>query len=295
MLSILIPTYNYDITHLVNELFKQATKAEIDFEIICFDDCSEKYISENKLTVDAIPNARIINFKKNLGRVQARQILSDEANYNWLLFLDADVMPKHDFFVQNYINQMAGGFDAIYGGLAYVKNKPNDNSILRWKYGITYEAVNAAKRNIKPYQVVVSGNFLIKKTIFNLINSQIKKVSYGLDNYFAALLKQNNIRVLHINNEVYHLGLEKSSFYLNKVEECIITLLWLLNEEKMVEHNNKLLTVFINVKRFKLNYLMSFLYPIFHLKIKRNLLSDKPNMFLLQFYKILFICYKDLN
>ena len=30
MLSILIPTYNYDITHLVYELHKQATKAEID-------------------------------------------------------------------------------------------------------------------------------------------------------------------------------------------------------------------------------------------------------------------------
>ena len=31
MLSILIPTYNYDITHLVYELHKQATEAEIDF------------------------------------------------------------------------------------------------------------------------------------------------------------------------------------------------------------------------------------------------------------------------
>jgi hypothetical protein len=148
---------------------------------------------------------------------------------------------------------------------------------------------------LKPYQVIISANFLIKKIVFNEINSKINRKSYGLDNYFAALLKQNEMKVLHINNEVLHFGLENSQTYLNKVEECIVTLLWLYNDKKMIKHNNKLLSVFIKVKRFKLNYLMSFLYHIFNSSIKKNLLSSTPNLFLLQLYKILYISRIDLN
>jgi glycosyltransferase involved in cell wall biosynthesis len=295
MVSILIPVFNYDISNLVYEIHKQCNNAKIKFEIICYDDNSDKYISENKKTFDSLANTRIINSEKNLGRTGSRQILCESAIYNWLLFLDADVIPKSDNYIEHYIHKIKSSYEVIYGGFAYTNNKPNNNAILRWKYGRKFEEVDASKRNLKPYQIIISANFLIKKTVFNQINSKLNRKSYGLDNYFAALLKQNNYRVLHINNEVYHFGLEKSSVYLNKVEECIITLLWLLNEEKMVDHNNKLLSVFIHVKSFKLNYLMSFLYLIFNLKIKRNLLSSNPNMYLLQFYKILYICHKDLK
>jgi hypothetical protein len=295
MISILIPVYNYNSSNLVCEIHKQATNANIEFEIICFDDCSEKYIYENKISTDSLPNTRIINSEKNLGRIQARQILSDESVYEWLLFLDADILPKSDKFIEHYVNTTNSDYDVVYGGFAYKKEPPNNDSILRWKYGKTFEEIDAEKRNINPYQVIISANSFIKKSVFKKVNSKIERKSYGLDNYFAALLKQNNISVLHINNEVYHFGLENSVVYLKKVEESIITLLWLYNERKMVEHKNKLLSIFVNVKRFKLNYLMSFIYHIFNLKIKRNLLSKNPNMVLLQLYKILYICYKDLN
>ena len=33
MLSVLIPVYNYDVTELVNELHKQLTTSEVDFEL----------------------------------------------------------------------------------------------------------------------------------------------------------------------------------------------------------------------------------------------------------------------
>jgi hypothetical protein len=295
MLSVLIPTSNYNISSLVHEIHKQATKANIKFEVICFDDASEKYTYENKLAIDSLPNTRIIRSEKNFGRIQSRQILSNESSYNWLLFLDADVIPKYDKFIECYINTINLGYDVIYGGFAYSSIKPDNDSILRWKYGKTFEEINAKKRNLKPYQIIISANFFIKKPIFNKINSKISRKSYGLDNYFGALLKQNGINVLHLNNEVYHFGIEKNIVYLKKTEECIITLLWLYNSKKMLEHNKKLLSVFVKVKRLKLNYLMSFFYLIFNSKIKKNLVGSNPNMFLLQLYKILFMCYKDLR
>ena len=47
MLSILIPTYNYKVEALVNELHAQATYCQIDFEIIIGDDSSNQTIYNN--------------------------------------------------------------------------------------------------------------------------------------------------------------------------------------------------------------------------------------------------------
>ena len=50
MLSILIPTYNYNIEALVAELHAQSTACDIDFEILCYDDGSKnlELIAVNK-------------------------------------------------------------------------------------------------------------------------------------------------------------------------------------------------------------------------------------------------------
>jgi glycosyltransferase involved in cell wall biosynthesis len=52
MLSILIPTHNYDTFQLVKELHNQAIKECIEFEIIVSDDASsnEELITRNKET-----------------------------------------------------------------------------------------------------------------------------------------------------------------------------------------------------------------------------------------------------
>ena len=294
MLSILIPVYNYNISNLVQEIHKQVTKLDIEFEIICFNDNSTSYSSENSLTISSLLNAKIINSKKNLGRVHARQVLCDNSNYDWLLFLDADVLPKSDTFIQNYINNLSCGYDAFFGGFAYTKKRPKPESILRWKYGRKFEEIDANKRNKKPHQLIISANFLIRKATFSKINSKIERKSYGLDNYFASLLKQNNINVLHLNNEVYHYGLENSKRYLEKTEETIITIIWAFNNKKLPEHDQKLLLLFERIKKIRLNYFLSFLYNCFRLIIKRNLLGKNPNLYLLQFYKLLYICHKDL-
>lgn len=295
MLSILIPTYNYNISNLVVEIHKQATKSKIKFEIICFDDNSNKYTNDNKLTIETLANARMIISNKNLGRVASRQKLAKASIYNLLLFLDADVFPKSNRFIENYINEINSQHKAVFGGFAYSKEQPDSNVILRWKYGKTFEEVDASKRNARPYQVIISANFLIDKRIFSEIHSKIKTKNYGLDNYFASLLKQNSTDILHINNEVYHLGLETNQVYLKKIKEAIKTLLKLFKYNQMPKHDNKLLSIFQLLKKIKLNYILAYLYKILNSLIKENLLGKNPNLVLLQLYKTLYICYQDLK
>ncbi|WP_396601748.1 glycosyltransferase [Algibacter sp. R77976] len=295
MFSILIPVFNYNISKLVCEIHKQASASKIKFEIIYCEDGSNKYVEKNKSTIETLSFTKSIISNNNLGRTQTRQLLSDAASYNWLLFLDADVFPKLKDFIEIYIKKITLGHQAIYGGFAYTRTKPESDFILRWKYGKTYEEVNADIRNSKPYQVIISANFIIKKDVFNKINSKINRKGYGLDNYFASLLKQNSINILHINNEVYHLGIEKSIHYLDKIEEAIKNLIWLFNADKLSIHSNKLLSIYVVLKKLRLHYLLRFLFPIFKPFLKKNLVGNNPNMILLQFYKVLYICFEDLN
>ena len=44
MLSILIPTYNYDVFPLVENIHRQCKEATIDFEILINDDASKEII-----------------------------------------------------------------------------------------------------------------------------------------------------------------------------------------------------------------------------------------------------------
>jgi glycosyltransferase involved in cell wall biosynthesis len=66
MLSILIPIYNYNAYPLVKELHSQCLEATIDFEILCRDDFSSKYLQENQ-EINTLENCRFRN-ETNLGR-----------------------------------------------------------------------------------------------------------------------------------------------------------------------------------------------------------------------------------
>ncbi|MBT8243742.1 MAG: glycosyltransferase family 2 protein [Winogradskyella sp.] len=295
MLSILIPTYNYQITGLVNVLHRQAIDTGIEFEVLCKDDASSKYVEKNKSSVEKLEYVCYFTSDKNMGRTASRQFLCDKAKYDWLLFLDADVIPKTNNFIKNYTNYFRFNYDAVFGGFAYDTTKTIEKGILRWKYGKKFEEVDAKRRNLKPYGLIISANFMIRKDIFNEINPKLNRKGYGLDNYFSALLKQQKAKVLHINNEVYHYGLEDNAAYLRKSEEAIDTLLWMMGSENVTAHNNKLLKTYGSIKKIKLNCFTALLYLFFNKSIRINLLSDSPNIYLLQIYKLLFMSHRDLN
>ena len=67
MLSILIPTYNYNVYPLVSELHKQCLECEIDFEIIVIDDGSKLFFNENQ-EINSFKNCRFEILEKNIGR-----------------------------------------------------------------------------------------------------------------------------------------------------------------------------------------------------------------------------------
>lgn len=288
MLSVLIPTYNYDVKKLVKAIHKQGTELNVPFEIIVFEDGS----STNINSTFNLSNIQHIVSKKNIGRVEARKKLAQAANYDYLLFLDADVLPKKDTLLKDYLKSITNTTESIFGGFAYHKEKPQTDSLLRWFYGKNKEEIPAITRNKKPYKVIISANFLIKKDVFMEVFSNFNyKKGYGFDSYFSTALRQKKHTVLHINNEVYHLGLEKSEAFLIKVKQSTETLLELYKTTPNYNTQNDLLNTFVKLKKTGLSSIFSLLYRLFKKPIKTNLLSKKPSLLLLQLYKISYMCF----
>ena len=292
MISVLIPVYNYTIIPLVEELYKQLQASKVTYEIIVWDDgSSEAFNLQNKI-INHVPNIHYFRSETNYGRTKTRQLLYKKSLFDWLLYLDADVLPKHPEFIQNYLNTIPENYDAIYGGYAYGKIAPKDSMLLRWKYGSAKEEVDAKIRNEKPYKIVISGNFMIKRSVFSSLNSEIEDSGYGFDNYFGTLLKAHQVKVFHINNEVYHLGIESSELFLSKTKEAVDTLLHLYQNGKIRTHDNGLLHLFTSLKNKKLYGFFSAIYKRSRQKMERNLLGKNPSIALMQLYKISYMCFK---
>ena len=297
MISVLIPVHNYLIRPLVQSLHKQLTAEEIAFEIICLDDASEKSVIEKNQGVKSFSEVSYILSKKNNGRAITKELLCQNAKYPWVLFLDADVELINDCYISNYLKQIKSNtvYNFIFGGFAYKKEKPKNDYLLRWKYGEKYEAISAKKRNKKPYKVTIAANLLVKKEYYLKLNINSLGNSYGMDLLLGAVLKENKKNVLHIDNPVYHLGIEKSIDYLKKKEYAAESLLELYRREKIKKSSNSLLKTFIVLKTLKFNYILAWLYPVLKAPLKQNLTRGNPNMKLFQFYRIAYLCSLDLK
>lgn len=290
MISILIPTYNYPVSPLIGALKTQLSHISVSYEVICFEDGSSKYIPENSAAVNSIANAEHIISNENKGRITTRQALAKMAKFDWLLFLDSDVIIEQANFINAYLQFLNLDYDAIYGGYNYDLIKPEQSFVLRWTYGTNYEHVDADKRNKTPYKIVISGNFLIKKSTFLEINSKIESDGYGYDNYFGALLKSHHIKVFHINNTVIHKGLDTNAVFLNKTEKAVATVHEIYKNHPALITENSLLEFYKSIRSYGLARVIVFLFKIFKSSLRKQLLGSKPNLKLLQFYKLGYLC-----
>lgn len=286
MLSILIPVYNYDVFTLVETLYKQALECHIPFEIICLDDASQEFTIENQ-RINQFENISYSILEKNIGRSAIRNLLAQKAIYENLLFLDADTMPIGKDFISNYISYIDNEEKIVYGGILYERSKPLKNELLRWFYGKEREALPVSERIKNPYLSFLTLNFLIKKSIFSKVrfNEEIPNLRHE-DTLFSFDLKQNQIKVIHIDNPVFHLGLEDSKTFLRKSEEAILGLKNLVDSNLISPDYVKLSHYFQMIKKYHLTALIAVGFKIFRPLLVKQLLSKKPSLFLFDIYRL---------
>lgn len=288
MLSILIPTYNYNVFPLVKEVRDQCIIEKISFEIIVLDDASQNFHDENN-EINSLDNCLYSILNQNIGRSAIRNLLSTKASFDNLLFLDADVRIISNQFIKNYINfiRSNSNYGVVYGGIVYQESKPNDNQLLRWIYGNKREALSAEKRNQNIYVSFLTLNFLIKKEIFSSVrfNEDIPNLRYE-DLLFSFDLMKNRIPLKHINNQVVHNGIETSEVFMQKTNDSLKGLKFLLSKNYLPADYAKISNVFNLLNQTKLLFLINFIYKMRKNSFQKNLLSSKPSLLIYDIYRL---------
>ena len=286
MLSILIPSYNYNALSLVSEIHNQAKRTEIPFEIICLDDASTNLFSENE-KINHLANCNYEMLKQNIGRSKIRNLLAHKAQYDWLLFLDVDVFPKDEDFIDRYVPFLNDEIKIVNGGILYQSEKPEKSKVLRWVYGKNRESIHFTERQKNPYLSFLSLNFLIHKSFFSKVsfNESLPNLRHE-DTLFSYDLMQKKITIEHINNPIYHLGLDHFEVAIKKEKESLIALKNLIDNNLLDPNYIKIAKVFEIIKTLKLVFIFNFFYKMTRSIILKNLSSNKPILFLFDLYRL---------
>jgi glycosyltransferase involved in cell wall biosynthesis len=303
MLSICIPIYNFDVQILVNNLHQQGVVAQIDFEIVCFDDGSKENFKNLNKNIQNLPFVNYIELPKNLGRSKIRNELGKAAKYPYLIFMDCDSATIDDFYIENYVfalenlNQQELRKNSrtklplvqnnlLYGGRVYKKNPPtNPHFFFHWKYGTQREQISPNIRQQNEHHAFMTNNFLIPKKLFLDIQFDESLTQYGHeDTLFGLELKQRNIPILHLDNPLIHIGLETTEVFLMKTKMGIQNLHFLNQKTNLIQ--SKLLNMFRRFQQLKITWLLTLFYTIFKKRLVVNFHSKNPNMRLFDLYKL---------
>ncbi|MEM7187038.1 MAG: glycosyltransferase family 2 protein [Bacteroidota bacterium] len=284
MISILIPTYQYKVDALVNTLHEQAGRSNTDFEILVYDDGSPHPVHEHA-ALNELTHVTYRHFPNNRGRSAIRHQLAQDARYELLLFLDADVLPTTADFIHDYIGAITKETDVICGGIRYQDNA-NDQQQLRFVYGKKRESRTAQERQRDPF-VIVTGNLLVRKALFleSLIELEHR---YGEDLLLSQQFQERNAHILHIDNPVWHLGLESSESYLQKSEEALSNLVHWEEQGKIRSNFTSLQRAYKRLRSWGMAPLFRGVVAALNRKIASNLRSKKPSLFWFDVYRLYF-------
>jgi glycosyltransferase involved in cell wall biosynthesis len=300
-ISLLIPVFNYDIVALAHSMKSAIGKVPELYEILIGDDASSPEYQEKYRALEG-NGLRIISSEKNIGRASMRNKLALEAEGDYLLFMDADMMlpSTAESYLLKYISSM-GTAQVICGGITYSDSPPGDpDKLLRWKYGKWREQKKASERNKHPHTDFSTFNVLIAKSVFSKIRFYEELKQYGHeDTLLSYQLKNAGIAILHIDNSLTHEGLESNREYLDKVKLSIENLSMLYDKVTDKQAFCDTLTMLRNYRRLsylKLSLILAGVFIRYRERMEIALESGNKSNYFFVFYRMCMFCtYREIH
>lgn len=290
MLSVLIPTYNYNVYPLVTELKSQADALGIAYEILVQDDASTFFLKENT-EINLLQHCSYTVNHENLGRGNNINLLNNRANFDYVLIMEADAFPEKKDYLQHLIASINPETQVLFGGVTYPNEKPEKDKLLRWKYGNERESIPLSERLKNPYHFVFTWNLLLKKELLSNYHFPYNVKDYGYEDVvFIKQLKENNIPVQHIENRLVHFNTETSLTFIEKTERAITTLHQLILDKKLELNDTKIGTAYRIIIFLQFNIVIRLLFKKLSKQMIANLTSSHPSLIVLDLYKLGYFC-----
>jgi len=277
----------------VDSLVHQLEVSAVKYEILCVDDASSLTFDEHS-QFKKWEKVSFTILKNNIGRSRIRNLLASKAKYKCLLFLDADTLPTQSDFISKYIDIIKNNpkEKVFSGGLAYRIEDLTSTNHLRYKYGKSRESIPVEKRAKAPYTSLLMSNTLVEKDVFDKVQFNNKINLYGHeDAVFSYDLYGASIPVRHIDNPVFHTGLEPNNVFIKKSKIAVKNLWYLYLKGLIHPEINRLLKYYTRVKFFFLLPLFFQLYKRYHKYFEKKLSSENPSLILFDIYRFSYLCY----
>lgn len=290
MISILIPTYNYNVYPLVTELKKQADSLSIPYEILIQDDASTLFLNENE-AINALENCVYTLNRENLGRGNNINTLNSKARFDFVLILEADALPENNNYLETFVKAVTTETEVIFGGVTYPETQPKSEQLLRWKYGNERESIAIEERLKNPYHFVFTWNLLVKKEILSQNPFPVSIKEYGYEDVaFIKKLKTQNVNIRHIENRLIHFNHEASIVFIQKTEKAVRTLKQLIQNKELTYDDTRIGKIYSQLRNLGLEKSIAFLFRTFSKRLLSNLTSSSPSLMLLDLYKLGYFC-----
>jgi len=298
MLSICIPVYNYDIRELIGEITTQCEELNLNYELICVDDCSTnlQLAKINKVFFKENANSKVRYevLLENKGRSAIRNYLVSKSKFSFCWFLDCDgKIGENKNLVKTFLQHLKAN-NVVSGGRIYQKEIPNNRLLrLHWTWASKRELLDVSQRMKQPVQHFLSNNFIAHKDILLQVPFSEELTGYGYeDTFWASQIVNKGITIQHINNPVIHDGLEINIDFINKIEESIYNLIRLksicIKSKIEFPVKSKLTKLAELLNKPIISEFSSFFLTKNKSKWKSKLLSDDFNLFIFDLYRLAF-------
>jgi len=218
ILSILIPFFGDDPTRLTAEL-NVLVGARRNVEILLLDDGlpDEKLNASVARTVNALSTpTRLLTSKINLGRSCGRNLLSSQAKGRWLLFLDADMSPGSEAFLDAYLELIEqDDFDAAFGGYE-TDNAQDPRFQVHAALSQTSDQNDATDRQKIGATAFCSSNLLVRARVMRDVRFDESFTGWGWEDVDWAVRASRAHTLIHTDNPAGHSGLQVTDTLLEK-------------------------------------------------------------------------------
>ncbi|MCI4646226.1 MAG: glycosyltransferase family 2 protein, partial [Hyphomonadaceae bacterium] len=160
----------------------------------------------------------LVTSPQNVGRSEARNRLLAQAETEWVLLLDADMLPDDHLFLVRYLDAVvrATAPGVVAGGFSLKRVRPGPQQKLHALQSVRSECLNAKQRARDPGRFVFTSNILVHRDVLGAVCFDEGFKGWGWEDVDWGLSVAQQFSVHHIDNTATHLGLDTDDALLSK-------------------------------------------------------------------------------
>ena len=218
-LSILIPFKGDDPVRLLAALSAQTSKAEI---VLLDDGSNDPGLStrvQAQIADHPLP-ARLVQLQTNVGRAKGRNLLTRHARADTFLFLDSDMLPDSEGFVQAWLDLVTHQNPPVaFGGFSLAQVHPRPDQALHQTMAGQSDCLSAEERQTAPEKNLFTSNLLVRRDVFAAEAFDEAFTGWGWEDVEWGMRVARRWQILHVDNPATHLGLDTAATIAAKYEQ----------------------------------------------------------------------------